>query len=208
MELDHVLVAVTDLATSAREFETRFGLASMEGGRHPGWGTANRIVPLEASYLELIAVVDEAVAAECSFGRWVSGAATSAGRPLGWAVRIEVLDPIARRLGLAVNNGSRETPSGEVLRWRTAGIDRAVAESSHPFFIEWGAGVRHPGAAAVDHPAGSVRISQLRIHGDPGSLAEWLGDHTLPIVVRPGSASVAAIALSTRDGEIVVGDAP
>ena len=60
MELDHVLIAVTDLEAAAREVETRIGLSSVEGGRHRDWGTANRIVPLGSSYLELVAVVDRA----------------------------------------------------------------------------------------------------------------------------------------------------
>ena len=62
IELDHVLVAVADLAKAGQEFVERHGLASIEGGRHPAWGTANRIVPLGDSYLELIAVVDAAKA--------------------------------------------------------------------------------------------------------------------------------------------------
>ena len=33
MELDHVLIAVTDLEAGAHEFERR-GLSSVEGGRH------------------------------------------------------------------------------------------------------------------------------------------------------------------------------
>jgi hypothetical protein len=46
LELDHVLIAVADLAEAARKIEARHGLASINGGRHPDWGTANRIVPL------------------------------------------------------------------------------------------------------------------------------------------------------------------
>ena len=46
MELDHVLIAVAELEAAAREIEGRYGLTSVEGGRHAGWGTANRIVPL------------------------------------------------------------------------------------------------------------------------------------------------------------------
>ena len=53
MELDHVLVAVDDLEAAAKEVEQRYGLASVEGGRHRGLGTANRIVPLGVTYLEL-----------------------------------------------------------------------------------------------------------------------------------------------------------
>ena len=33
-----MLIAVTDLAGAARNLEERHGLASVEGGRHPGWG--------------------------------------------------------------------------------------------------------------------------------------------------------------------------
>lgn len=71
LHLDHVLVAVPDLNAAGREIEVRHGLSSIEGGRHPAWGTANRIVPLGDSYLELVAVVDAAMAAESVFGRWV-----------------------------------------------------------------------------------------------------------------------------------------
>ena len=63
-ELDHVLIAVADVAAAARELEARHGLTSIKGGRHPGYGTANRIVPLGDSYLELVTVADESEAAE------------------------------------------------------------------------------------------------------------------------------------------------
>ena len=82
MELDHVLIGVTDLAAAARELEARCGLVSVEGGSHPYWGTANRIVPLETSYVELVAVVDEATAADSSFGQWVASGASKRGRRL------------------------------------------------------------------------------------------------------------------------------
>jgi hypothetical protein len=41
-------------------------------------------VPLGDTYLELIAVVDEAEAAQSPVGRWV--AEMQRGRPLGWSV--------------------------------------------------------------------------------------------------------------------------
>ena len=55
--LDHVLVAVTELAEGACRFEERYRLRALEGGRHPGIRTANMIVPFGSSNLELIAVV-------------------------------------------------------------------------------------------------------------------------------------------------------
>ena len=44
--IDHVIYAVDDLDTAGAALFDREGLASVPGGRHEGWGTANRIVPL------------------------------------------------------------------------------------------------------------------------------------------------------------------
>ena len=166
MELDHALIAVADLAAAAREIEARYGLASIEGGRHPGWGTANRIVPLGDTYLELVAVVDEGETAKSDFGRWVAGAGADLLRPLGWAVRTRTLDDVAGRLGLTTLEGSRASPDGRVLRWRTAGIERAAAEPSLPFFIEWGPGTQFPGRAG-GRPTSPLTIARLESKATP-----------------------------------------
>jgi Glyoxalase-like domain len=206
LELDHVLIAVGDLAAAAREFEVEHGLASIEGGRHPGWGTANRIVPLGKSYLELVAVVDEDEAARCDFGRWV--AAVEAGpssRPFGWAVRTNDLDEVAHRLGRPIGGGSRVTPEGRMLRWRAAVPEQPAAEPSLPFFIEWAEGSPFPGCAAVTHPAGAVEIARLELRGHVDRLSEWLGRHELPISVRQGRPSVERVVLKGPGTEIVLG---
>jgi Glyoxalase-like domain len=112
MELDHVLIPLADLSSAVTEFEGRYGLVWVEGGRHADWGTANRIVPLGDSYLELVAVVDPAEASQSAFGRWVANA--HAGQPLGWAVRSDDLGAVAGRLGLSVGSGSRFAATGEL----------------------------------------------------------------------------------------------
>ena len=196
LELDHVLIAVDDLASAAEEVERRFGLTSVEGGRHPGWGTANRIVPLGTSYLELIAVVDAAEAETSLVGRWV-GAGAGGLRLLGWAVRPDDLDAVASRLGLEISAGSRQAPGGEQLRWRSAGLDRAVTEPCLPFFIEWSAETRFPGRAA---PAPTA-IRRLQLTGDADLVAAWLGPNDLPIAVSPGPPGLRALEL---EGPIVL----
>lgn len=203
MDLDHVLIAVQDLDAGALVFEERFGITSVEGGRHPAWGTANRIVPLGSNYLELVSVVDQAVAANTAFGRWVAKSATRDGQPIGWAIRTDRLDEVAERLGLTVSAGSRKTPSGELLRWRSAGVDEAIAAPALPFFIEWDPGTRLPGTAEVAHPAGPVRISRLDLVGDQRRLDELLVDADLPIVVRAGPPRLAAVHLTTARGDVV-----
>jgi hypothetical protein len=64
-------IVIPDLDQAAIRFREEFGLDSTEGGRHERWGTANRIVPLGDQYLELVASVDEQMAAETAFSRGV-----------------------------------------------------------------------------------------------------------------------------------------
>jgi hypothetical protein len=182
VELDHVVIAVADLAAAADELVRHHGLVSSEGGRHPGWGTANRIVPLGETYLELIAVVDADEAAASEFGRWVASSGGEAMRLLGWAVRTEELDGVATRLGLTIRAGSRATPDGS-------------------FFLEWGGGT-YPGRSAAPAPASITRIV---VRDDGNRLAAWLGEHTLPLVVEPGPPALAQVVLAAPAGEIVLG---
>jgi hypothetical protein len=189
IELDHVLIAVDDLEAAAKEVEARFGLASVEGGRHRGLGTANTIVPLGGTYLELVAVVDDAEAAASGFGSWVGGGERP--RLLGWCLRTDALDAVAERLGLTIADGSRSRPDGAVLRWRMAGLERSAEEPSLPFFIEWGAGTPYPGGALAQ----SATIDEVRLQGDPDRIEEWLGGANVPISVSQGRPALRSIVL-------------
>lgn len=178
--------------------EREHGLHSVAGGRHPGWGTANRIVPLGDSYVELIAIVDEREAASSVLGRWVRRKATRAGCPIGWCVRPDDLAATASRLDLRIEEGSRLKPSGERIDWRTAGVDEAVSSPELPFFIERSDPGTFPGA--TESPAAS--LARLEITGDASRLAAWLGPHALPIEVLPGGAGVTAVTLDGPRGPI------
>jgi hypothetical protein len=202
VELDHVLISVGDLSSAVREFETSYGLVSVEGGRHARWGTANRIVPLGETYLELVAVVDPNEAAQSAFGRWVATSVPAS--PLGWAVRTSELDTIAVRLGLSVDSGSRLTPAGELLQWRLAGVEQSMVEPALPFFIEWASGTPLPGSIRVAHQAAVEGINELIIEVDENRLAFWLGEHSLPLTVRAGGSRVAGIVLSTLFGDVTI----
>jgi hypothetical protein len=124
-----------------------------------------------------------------------------AGRPLGWAVHSDDVDAIASRLGLTPSAGSRVTPDGEILRWRSAGLERAVEEPALPFFIEWHPGTQFPGHAS----SSPFEIARLELEGDPDRLAAWLGEHVLPIRVRTGTPAVTRVVLTGLVGEIVLG---
>ena len=204
LTIDHVILPVADLAQAAAEMDTRYGLASIEGGSHPAWGTVNRIVPLGDAYVELVTVIDPEAAAQAAFGRWVAGA--TPGRPLGWAVRTDAIEAVARSLGLPVIPGYRAPSGGELITWRSAGVDVATRESGLPFFIQWGDGVALPGAAPVRLPRGRARVKRLVLTEDPARLAGWLGEHDLPLSVTVGPSGLSAVVLAQghRDVELLI----
>jgi Glyoxalase-like domain len=55
--LSQIILGVNDLEDATTRLR-RGGLEVIDGGVHPGIGTANRIVPLGGQYLQLLGVVD------------------------------------------------------------------------------------------------------------------------------------------------------
>ena len=125
-------------------------------------------------------------------------------QPLGWAVRTRSIDDVAQRLDLVVSSGSRTAPDGRELRWWLAGVERASAESSHPFFIQWAGETPHPSQMPVTHPAGTVVVDHVEVGGDSTRLVSWLGDNRLPVVISSGPSTLERIVLHSSTREIVL----
>jgi Glyoxalase-like domain len=205
--LDHVIYAVDDLDAAGANLFDREGLASVPGGRHEGWGTHNRIVPLGETYLELIAVADVDEAEGSEFGRAVRRALTEDHALVGWVVATDDIDAVAKRLDLEVEEKSRETAEGSTLRWRVAGIERAMKTGALPFFVQWDVPPeQHPGAADVSHEADVEGIAWVEVCADDrDAVNEWLGeDHELPVRITEGDPALGAAAIATGGGEIVL----
>jgi len=213
---DHVLVAVRNLAEAARRFETMYGLRALEGGRHPGVGTANMIVPLGSTYLELIAVVDQAEGQRSPTTRRISRAVDEGRTFATWAVRTDNLDAVREHLqesGLElapVAAGARERPDGVVLRWRTQMLVTPGEPSVLPFVIEWQVPAgQHPAEAAVEHPSRANGIRTVRL-GDPdpgGAAARFrglFGDDVNVAFERAARSGVAAVELDTPGGALTI----
>jgi hypothetical protein len=195
VEIDHVLIAVDDLVDADRALRTKYGLSSIEGGEHPDWGTANRLVPLGDAYLELMTVADDSQAARTAFGRWVREAIRRP-RLLGWAARTSDLDNVARRLNLLPAEGARTRPDGQIVRWRIAGVEQAAETPCLPFFIEWDRETSLPGRAHVAHASGPMQLASLQLTGPADQLEAWVGPHQIPIEIRPSAPATTAIVLS------------
>ena len=200
-----MLIAVSDLDEAAERLVAEHGLASVPGGTHPEWGTANRIVPLGDTYIELIAVVNDAVAQASAFGSFVAASTGGDGkmRPIGWAVRADI-EEAAARLDLPIHDGSRQRPDGQLVTWRLAGEEQAMRSRFLPFFIEWGDGAARPGTAPIEHEAGTVELTRVVIRGDEAELEDWLGAHDLPITIEAGDAAVQGVRLHSASGEITL----
>ena len=54
--IDHIIIGVNNLEQAATLFSQKLGLAASGGGIHPTGGTANRIIVIGDTYLELIAI--------------------------------------------------------------------------------------------------------------------------------------------------------
>jgi Glyoxalase-like domain len=209
--IDHVLLAVRDLDQAAIWISERHGLKALPGGRHPGAGTANMIVPLGDDYLELIAIVDPTEAAASPLGGRVGGAPETGAKLATWAVRVTDLDAVKERLSAAgvdtegPRPGSRLRPDGVLLEWRTLHVGDGL-EPAIPFFIEWNVPAgEHPGAQAVEHPAGLVLLRGIRLAGpDPEALADRLRvilDEGVEYQVEKGERDAPAAVVLSVAGE-------
>lgn len=213
---DHVLVAVRDLADAARRFETTYGLRALPGGRHPGVGTANMIIPLGSAYLELIAVVDKEEAQRSPTSRRITRAIEEGRSFATWAVRTDDLEAVRehlRAVGMelpALVAGARERPDGTTLRWRTQLLVPPGEASVLPFIIEWQVPPgQHPAQAAVDHPSRAQGIRTVRL-GDPdpaaasARLRTLFGDDLNVAVERAAASGVAGVEVNVPGGVLTI----
>jgi hypothetical protein len=201
--IDHAVYAVRDLDEAEARFREDFGLVSIPGGLHPGWGTGNRIVPLGRDYVELMAVLDPRIGATTRLGSALIERTRDGDGWFGWCVADDELEGTARRLGLEIEAGSRTRPDGTVVSWRSAGIEDPRRTSDLPFFISWGVEpTMHPGAEAVAHPSAATAIGHVELFGDRLALEAWTAGAALPVSVAPGGPALGSVTLATAVGDL------
>jgi hypothetical protein len=208
VRIDHVVLAVRDLDEAADRLLAATGLDAVEGGRHPGWGTANRIVPLGDDYVELLCVVDPEVGARTTLGRALLDL-TQDGRDRWFSVCMAdpAIDATAARLGLTVEPGARTRPDGTQVRWRGAGIEDPARPAWLPFFIAWDIPPQeHPGRMPAAHRVAPMGIGGVEMAGDATLLQGWLGGAEVPItcVADDGPHGVRSVEVGLADGGEIV----
>ncbi|HSL11953.1 MAG TPA: VOC family protein [Actinomycetota bacterium] len=207
MRVDHVVMAVRDLERSAASW-ARLGIATVPGGVHPRWGTANRIAPLGDAYLELLAVDDDDVASGTALGRAILERSDGGDRWFALCLADDDIDGTAARLGLTVEPGARSKPDGSQVRWRSVGIEDPRRAGDLPFFISWATPETHPGRTAVAHPAGHLEIASIDVAGDAEAFAAWTGGASLPVRWVEGSPGIRGVVLDAPRRAIEIQGAP
>ena len=220
--IDHVVLAVPDPDAAATLLEERLGLEPAPGGRHAALGTVNRLVWLGDSYLELLGVFDEGLAAASWLGRPTLEALADGGEGglVAWSIAVDDLDAVLRWLpsdhGLTGPiDGARTRPDGREVRWRLAHPD--PISPSAPFLIEhdptgaeWTRDERAARAEATHPVGGRARLATVELRTDrlapeAGRLRRLLGTHAQPEGRKAVRIAIGAQAIrlapAAADGE-------
>jgi hypothetical protein len=203
--VDHLLLGVNDLDRGIAWVEQRLGVRATIGGTHPGVGTRNALLSLGARhYLEIIAPDP----AQSAYHFHIDIRALSEPRLITWAAvtnDVEAVAHAARNSGyqlLGPRAGSRQTPSGKLLRWKSLGVLNKLGAGGVepiPFFIEWAPDSPHP---SQDSPAGSELQSLDFQHPDPAALAAALKGLGVEGKVAQASTVRLTATLKTPKGPV------
>jgi hypothetical protein len=206
--VDHLLLGVSDLDRGIAWVEQRTGVRAAIGGTHPGVGTRNALLSLGARhYLEIIAPDP----AQSAYNFQIDLRPLTEPRLITWAAAIKDIEAVAqaaRDAGYQVlgpRAGSRLTPSGKLLQWRTLGVVNKLgvgAVEPVPFFIEWAPDSPHP---SQDPPTGCELQAVHFQHPDSQALAAALKGLGIDAkVVQAGTVRLSA-SLKTPKGPIELG---
>lgn len=135
--LDHVIIGVNDLALAEAVFSQQLGLAVVGGGVHPSGGTANRIVLIGDTYLELITMRTPAEARSSMRERLAKGDGY-----LNFVLASDDLEADSAALverGITIVGptvGQLCSSDGRSRGWVRTDIERADLTQHYPFLIQ------------------------------------------------------------------------
>lgn len=164
-QLDHVVIAVSDLARAVADYRA-LGFTVLEGGIHANGATHNALIGFaDGTYLELLAATGEAARPEAlDFSPMLQH-----GEGLcGWALRADDLSGLVATLrarAISISPpiaGARQKPDGSQLAWRLALVEGGFL----PFFIQdvTPRALRIPADPALTtHPNGVRGISGVEL---------------------------------------------
>ena len=200
LSLDHLVCAAPDVAAGSSMLGTALGIVPTVGGSHRDQGTCNVLFSLgEGRYFELLGP-DPTVTLQTPLA--LRAAALTSLDIWTFAVTTDNIDALADKvsaLGLQSRGptaGSRQTPTGDVLRWRALFLDSPEFKGLVPFAIEWQT-TPHPSQTSAQ---GALLQSLVVTHPHADALRSLYVALGLDLAVHYGarSAIVATLAHGGR----------
>jgi Glyoxalase-like domain len=201
LDLDHILLGVSDLDFGIAWVQERTGIRAAVGGVHPGRSTRNALLALgPRRYLEIIAPDPQ----QTLQGLALQLKTMREPRVFNWAVHTNDIAAAAKNAvaaGLAIEgprDGSRTRPDGKTLRWKSFSLkdDRG---GLLPFFIEWSPDSVHP---SEDAPAGCTLRRFVIATSESRELATDCRRLHLNVIVEHSNESRLRALIKSAKGEI------
>lgn len=174
MRLDHVSYAVApqELADTVQRLGALLGSTFVDGGKHPGFGTRNFILPAaNGMYVEVVTTLDHPSTEQSVFAQAVKHRYEEGGGWLSWVISVDDISEIEKNLGREAVSGHRRRPDGFDLQWKQIGVKDVLTNPELPFFIQWL-------TDEAEHPSrnsSELKISSLSLAGSETTLNEYLG---------------------------------
>jgi len=168
--LDHIIIGVNDLEQATTIFSKKLGLVASGGGIHPSGGTANRIIVIGDTYLELITVRTPGKAQQSMLDRLAKGDGY-----LNFVLSsndIEADSKAMLRRGVFIigpAHGQLRSADGRTRGWSRTDVERPDLTQHYPFLIQHdSAGEERRfrlagGAQPPAHPLGAIKVLSTTI---------------------------------------------
>ncbi len=151
--LDHLVVAVEDLAAATSDYGTILGRLPSWCGEHPGQGSANTLFRLANTYVELLAPQGQGVIGDLLRQRLAAvgpGPVALAFGTADIARFASAMCEAGRSVPDAVDGSGRDSRTGEVRTWRSIWLPQDLTRGVQTMAIQHLEGAL-PEAACYDH---------------------------------------------------------
>jgi catechol 2,3-dioxygenase-like lactoylglutathione lyase family enzyme len=210
--IDHIIIAVSDLAGATDEYQQLLGRSPSWRGNHPDYGTANTLFKLDNTYIELLAADGDGMAADI-----INGILGERGPCLGGLVfgteDAQTFIAHARSAGLPASDPmpghGKDEQTGAERRWHNIFWDPAAARGIFSFCIQHDSGLTLPEAtptagepiSGVDHVVVNTQsvAAAKRFYGEQLGIRLALEQHVpewggTQLFFRASSMSIEVIA--------------
>ena len=201
--VDHIVIAVSDLDKGMDWLEKKLGIRPVYGGQHITEGTHNALLNLGNScYLELLAI--DSSNKKINPPRWMGVDLIEAPTITRWAVKsnnieqeVSFLKNVNPLLG-NIKSGMRAKQDGSILKWQLSiPLPEPMVEVT-PFLIDWGESV-HPTTSL--EPACKL-VSMVLKHPYHTEIQEVMENINLDFKLEKGEQPSISIVVDSPNGLI------